>query len=308
VESLESRSRALNQPRDVFRDRRTNQISHTSPLLDPPFPHHYHFICQPSRFGQIVRHQQCGDSEIAAKMVEALLQLRARNCVQRSEWLVEEDHAGAGRHAPRERHALALAAGQLVRKSRSELGRGKANKIERAPGGVGWVRHALKSRDQLDVAEHPPVGKQSAVLLHVADSAPQEYGRLCLNITFADHHFPVLRLYKPVEAAKKRGLSRAAFADECSRAARQNLDAYIIESDDTTEVMRDVARCERDRHCLKSDGSAAESLSPGLIVFARRHGFSGASSRRELARPENETNLRSRHFGVSVSVIPFSSN
>jgi hypothetical protein len=142
------------------------------------------------------------------------------------------------------------------------LGRGKSDKIERTPSGVGRVRHVLKDRNQLDVAEHSPVGKQSAVLLHVPDSAPQEYGRLRLDILIADHHFPTLRLHKPVEAPKKRRLSRPAFAHERSRAARQNLDAYIVESDDTTEMMRYIARRKRDRHGLNSDDSTAEPLSP----------------------------------------------
>jgi hypothetical protein len=107
------------------------------------------------------------------------------------------------------------------------------------------------------------------VLLHIPDSTSQEYRRLRLNVAFADHHLPALRLYKPVEAAEERRLSRAAFADERSRAARHNLDAHIVQSDDVTEVMRDVSRCERDRHGLKSDGSGGESLSPNAIGFAR---------------------------------------
>jgi hypothetical protein len=148
----------VGQPRDIFRGRRTNHVSHTSPLLDPPLPHHHHLIRQPPRLGQIVSHQQRGDSEIAAKIVEALLKLRTRDRIERSERLVEENHARMRSHAPRERHALALATRQLVRKSRSELGRRKSDKIERPPSGVGWVRHMLKSGNERDVAEHTPVG------------------------------------------------------------------------------------------------------------------------------------------------------
>jgi hypothetical protein len=107
-----------------------------------------------------------------------------------------------GGHAPRERHALPLATRQLVRKSRSELPRWKTDKIERAPSGVGWVGHMLKSRNQLDVAKHPPVGKQSTVLLHVPDSAPEEYRRLRSNVVLADDHFPALGLYKAVKTAE----------------------------------------------------------------------------------------------------------
>ena len=133
-----------------------------------------------------------------------------------------------------------------MRKSRSELSGWKTDKIERAPSGLGWVRHMLKGRNKLDVAKHPPVGKQSAVLLYVSDSTAQKYRRLRLNVAFANHHFPTLRLYKPVEAAEKCSLTRAAFADERSRAARRNLNAHVIEGDDFAEVMRDVARGERD--------------------------------------------------------------
>jgi prepilin-type processing-associated H-X9-DG protein len=102
----------------------------------------------------------------------------------------------------------------------------------------------LESRNKLDVAENSPVGKQSAVLLHVPDSAPEKNRRLRLNVAFADNHVPALGLYKPVEAAEKRRLSRAAFADERSRATRQDLNANVVESDDFAEVMRDIARRE----------------------------------------------------------------
>jgi hypothetical protein len=106
------------------------------------------------------------------------------------------------------------------------------------------------------------MGKQSTVLLDVPDSAPQKYGRLRSDILFANHYLTSLRLYQPVEAAKESGFTRTAFADESRRAARWNVDAHIVEGDDIAEVMRDIARGERDRHCLKSDGSAPESLSP----------------------------------------------
>jgi hypothetical protein len=110
------------------------------------------------------------------------------------------------------------------------------------------------------------VGNQSAVLLHVPDFTSQKYRRLRSNVALAHHHLPALRLYKPVEAAKERRLTRAAFADESSRAARKNVEAHVFEGDDIAEMMRDIARGERDRHGFKSDGSGAESLSPCPII------------------------------------------
>ena len=93
------------------------------------------------------------------------------------------------------------------------------------------------------------------MLLHVSDSATQQHRRLCSNILVADYHLTALRLDEPVEAAKERGLSGAAFADERGCAPRGNVDAYIVEGNDVAETMRDVACGERNRHGLKSDGN-----------------------------------------------------
>jgi hypothetical protein len=86
-----------------------NQISHAPSLLDPSPPHHHHFFSETSRFGQIVRDQQRGDGEIAAQIVEAFLQLGPRDCVQRSEWLVEQNYARPSGDATRQCYTLALA-------------------------------------------------------------------------------------------------------------------------------------------------------------------------------------------------------
>jgi hypothetical protein len=137
AQSLESRSRSLYQSRDVVRGRRTNQVSHTPPLLDSSLPHHDHFFRQSSCLGQIVRHEERSDSEIVAQIVEALLKFRSRDRVERSERLIEQNHAGPGGDAPRQCDALSLATGELVGKTRPELSRWKSNELERAPSGVG---------------------------------------------------------------------------------------------------------------------------------------------------------------------------
>jgi len=53
--------------------------------------------------------------------------------------------------------------------TRSELCRWKSNELERASSGVGRIRRVLKRWYERDVAQHSPVRKEPAVLLHVSD-------------------------------------------------------------------------------------------------------------------------------------------
>jgi len=85
-------------------------------------PHH-DTSSQSSCFGQVVRHQQRGDGEIAAQIVKAFLKLRSRDRVQRSKGLIQQESHRAGRRCSAPRHALSLATGELMGKTRSELRR-----------------------------------------------------------------------------------------------------------------------------------------------------------------------------------------
>jgi len=49
------------------------------------------------------------------------------------------------------------------------LCRWKSNELERASSGVGRIRRVLKRWYERDVAQHSPVRKEPAVLLHVSD-------------------------------------------------------------------------------------------------------------------------------------------
>ena len=243
-----------------------------------------------------MRHEERSNGEIVAQIVEGLLEFRSRDGVERSERLIEQNHAGPGGDAPRQCHALSLTTGKLVGKTRSELSRWKSNKLQRAPSSVGRIRHVLKRWYERDVAQHSPVRKEPAVLLHVSDSATQQHRRLRANVLTADHYLPSLRLNEAIEAAKERRLSGSAFADERGCTPRGNVDAHVIEGNKVAEAMRDVSCGERNRHGLKSDSGAAEPLSLEAYFGRGSLRFLPAG---ELAR---DTSLHSRPFGVSVAV------
>src|SRR6185436_18322633 len=107
---LESSPCALDKMTDVIGGWRTNEVPHGSPLLDLATSHHHDFVCQTRCFRQIVRHEERRDRKILAQRVECLLQLGARDGVQRSERLVEQYYAGSSRDTSRQCNALTLAA------------------------------------------------------------------------------------------------------------------------------------------------------------------------------------------------------
>src|ERR1700741_78895 len=112
---LEPRPCALDQMGDVISGGRTNEVPHASTLLDLSPSHPHDFVRQARRLREVVRHEECRDREILAEIVERLLQLGARDRVERSKRLVEQYNARPGRDAPCERNKLTLAAPGLMR-------------------------------------------------------------------------------------------------------------------------------------------------------------------------------------------------
>jgi hypothetical protein len=121
AQSLQSRSRPLDESRHILGGRRAYQCAHRPLLLDSSRSHHDYFVRQPPRLSEIVRYQQRRHRKIATHRIEGFLELASGDRIEGTEWLVEEDHAGASGNTARESHALTLAAGELVRKTIAEI-------------------------------------------------------------------------------------------------------------------------------------------------------------------------------------------
>jgi hypothetical protein len=206
-------------------------------LLDPPRPHHDYFVGEPSRLGQIVRHQERCHREIAAHCIEGFLKIGAGDRIERAKGLVKENHARSGGDTPRESHTLALTARELVRKAIAELRRRQTDEIEGLFGRVFCIGHLAEHRYQRDVTKYPPVWEKAPVLLDVSDSSAQQNGWLSANILIADFYVSTQRLDESVEASKQRGLPRPALAYERDGASGWNIDAHVIERDNGPEAM-----------------------------------------------------------------------
>ncbi len=125
---------------------------------------------------QIVRDEHGGHADAFAERGERVLQLGARNRVQRAERLVEQQHRRLGGQRARDRDALALTAGQLARPPIGETRRVEPHERERVAGARRDVRLTAEPQHKLDVPLHAPVWKQAAVLRDVADPPPKHDG------------------------------------------------------------------------------------------------------------------------------------
>jgi hypothetical protein len=70
--------------------------------------------------GEVVRDEQVGETELGLQLGEELQDLILHEHVERRDRLVEDDDVGLECERPRDRDALALATGQLVRVARGE--------------------------------------------------------------------------------------------------------------------------------------------------------------------------------------------
>jgi len=103
--------RPLEQLADVRCGRRALKFRDASSLLNAPGPHNDNLVGETRRFGQVMRHQDRGEAKLASDALERLVRLTARDGVEGTEWLVEQNHVLPSREGTRQCNALALTPG-----------------------------------------------------------------------------------------------------------------------------------------------------------------------------------------------------
>jgi len=189
-----------------------------------------------------VRHEKSGNGEIPTQRIERLLEIGARDCVERTEGLIQQDDAWSRRNASSQSHALTLAARQFMREPRTKRPRGKSHELQCVPRRIVSVAHLLERRNEGDISQYSPVGQEATVLLDVAHLSSQRNRRLGTNIRIADSHFAALRLHESIEAAQQCGFAGPTLSDQRDRFARRNVDVDIIERDHAPESVGDIPR------------------------------------------------------------------
>jgi hypothetical protein len=97
------------------------------------------------------------------------------------------------------------------------------------------------------------VGKQSTVLLYVADPAAQTNGLGTTDIDVADEHLPRVWLDELVEAPQQGRLPRSALTNERESGTGGDIDAHTGERSGAPEMMSYLARGKSSRQ--RSSGS-----------------------------------------------------
>ena len=98
-------------------------------LDDAPEVHHAHAVGDVRDHREVVRDEEVGEAVLALQVLHEVQDLRLHGDVQRARGLVAHEELGIRRQRPRDRDALALAAGELVRELLGVVG-GKAHVLE----------------------------------------------------------------------------------------------------------------------------------------------------------------------------------
>src|SRR5262249_39458227 len=122
---------------------------------------------------------------------------------------------------------------------------GEPDEVQRGRGALRRVGSPEQPRHEGRVPRRGPVRQQPAVLLHVADAAPQAH-RVRGRDVLAQHGDPSgFRHREPIEAAEERGLPRPALSHERHALPGLDREGHAVEGDDVAEPTRDPLRLQR---------------------------------------------------------------
>ena len=114
------RHRLANEGNDERRRRPIVEFLRRADLFDAALVEHDDAIGELHRFVLIMRDEDGRQSGLLVHVAQPAAQILAHARVERAEGLVEQQHARLDGERARERHALALAAGELRRIARAE--------------------------------------------------------------------------------------------------------------------------------------------------------------------------------------------
>jgi hypothetical protein len=168
-----------------------------------------------------------GEADGATDIDERLEQLVARDGVEGTERFIEQHERLTGGQRARDRDALSLATGQLMRKARRELRGRQTAAGHRLVGSLARIGVPRQDGDQRHIPVHRPVRQQTTGLWHVADTTAQRDRLECGHVGPIDEDAPRGRLDGPVEGAQERRLARSALPHDGEQCAGGHRNRYV---------------------------------------------------------------------------------
>ncbi len=215
------------------------------------------------------------------------LHLGSQLLVQRSHRLIEQQQLGPLGQRARQGHALALAAGEMVRLAPGECLH--VHQLEHL--GHAFVdfpaRQLVLLEPEGDVLCHRHVGKQGVGLEHHVDRAL--IGRNGGDVLTVEHDLPFAGLFEAGQHAQQRRLARAGAAQQREYLAATDRQGDVIHRQYTIEALADAANLHQafiagrarlatrligTRRTIDGSSRWFRGLSPGLrhhsVSFNRR--------------------------------------
>ncbi|MPL96993.1 hypothetical protein SDC9_43180 [bioreactor metagenome] len=208
-------------------------------LDDPAEIHHRDPVGEVAHHLQVVADEDHAKALLPLQVAQQVHHLRLDRDVERRDRLVTDQKRRIGGQRPRDHHALALPARELVRIAPALIGAQPDRGHQR--GGAG--RALLRRADAVDVERladlrgdrQPPVKRRERVLpdhLHARPQPAPDRGAEARQGHALEQHRAALRRVKAQQHPPERRLARARLADDAQRLARAQLQADLVDGAD----------------------------------------------------------------------------
>jgi hypothetical protein len=265
--------------------------------------HHRDPVAKAHGLDLVVRHVDCRGPDLAVEPLDLVARVVPELRVQVRERLVEQEHAGLAHQGPAQRHALALAAGELARvavevaRDVEQLGR-PGDALLDAPS-----RRVLRAQRERDVLAHGAMRIERVALEHHGDAARarRHVGARALAV---DEDLARAGMLEPGDHAQQRRLAAARGPEENEELAVRDAQVHAADRVNVSIVLLQPANLDRRHettpisplvhfdycthepdHAIRIGGDAAESNTC-------RTAFAGGHPTRTRARPGVSANVQ----------------
>ncbi len=258
-------------------------MSHGEPDLQHLAPgHHGDAVGHRQRLFLVVRDEDEGDAGLVLHALQLDLHLLAQLVVQRRERLVEQQHLGARRQGAGKRHALRLAAGNLVGAALGEF----LHPHQLQHGGDAGFDLRLRPPQHLqaegDVVPHRQMREQRVALEDGVDRPLER--RQSGNVLAMQQDRAFGRVFEPGDHPEQRGLAAARGAEQGEELVLADGDRHIVErtqcTRSLTEFLDDALSLDRD--ALVPSVGRLRHYTPIIVYAAPWDGGHPTRLRREL--------------------------
>ena len=204
----------------------------------------------------VVGHDHEGDAELVLDVQQLELRVLAQLLVERGERLVEQQELGALDQRARERDALALAAGELVRHALDERLHAHELQDVRHPVVDLALRDPVLPQTEGDVLLHVHVREERIGLEHHVDGPL--VGRRRGDVHAVDPDAALGRALESGHHAQQRRLAGARAAEQAEDLAAVDVERDVVDGDEVAEPLGQL---------LEPDIGLGARVFPGLVLL-----------------------------------------